>query len=169
MALLLIAGITLARRPAAEMLPQQTLMLQIAVEALDDTKSRPADGLTTGVYVGIALDPNTTNYHLRWSCLAATRSGAIPTADLASPPLTANRTMGALGSIAASRIARAFHFGGPSHTVCSEEGSAARAVELAVRALQAAEIDRAVVGEQEHRRDRYRGRAGFQRIDRMLQ
>ena len=32
--------------------------------------------------------------------------------------------MGALGSIAASRIARAFHFGGPSLTVCSEEASA---------------------------------------------
>jgi PfaB family protein len=54
--------------------------------------------------------------------------------------------MGALGSIAASRIARAFHFGGPSHTVCSEEASAARAVERAVRALQAGEIDRAVAG-----------------------
>ncbi|MFO0848167.1 MAG: beta-ketoacyl synthase N-terminal-like domain-containing protein [Gemmataceae bacterium] len=54
--------------------------------------------------------------------------------------------MGALGSIAASRIARAFHCGGPSFTVCSEESSAARAVELAVRALRAGELDRAVVG-----------------------
>ena len=54
--------------------------------------------------------------------------------------------MGSLGSIAASRIARAFHFGGPSHTVCSEEASAARAVELAVRALRAGEIDRALAG-----------------------
>jgi 3-hydroxymyristoyl/3-hydroxydecanoyl-(acyl carrier protein) dehydratase len=54
--------------------------------------------------------------------------------------------MGALGSIAASRIARAFQFGGPSFTACSEESSAGRAVELAVRALRAGEIDRAVVG-----------------------
>src|SRR5258707_7618785 len=54
--------------------------------------------------------------------------------------------MGARGSMAASRIARAFHFGGPSHTVCSEEGSAARALELGVRALQAHELDRALVG-----------------------
>ena len=66
--------------------------------------------------------------------------------DDASPPLTANRTMGALGSIAASRIARTFHFGGPSHTVCSEEGSAARAIELGVRALRAKDLDRALVG-----------------------
>jgi 3-hydroxymyristoyl/3-hydroxydecanoyl-(acyl carrier protein) dehydratase/malonyl CoA-acyl carrier protein transacylase len=54
--------------------------------------------------------------------------------------------MGALGSIAASRIARAFQFGGPSITACSEESSTGRAVELAVRALRNAEIDRAVVG-----------------------
>ncbi|QDU22136.1 beta-ketoacyl synthase N-terminal-like domain-containing protein [Urbifossiella limnaea] len=127
-------------------LPQQLLMLNVAAAALDDAvRGRfepPADGDPgTAVFVGLGLDPNTTNYHLRWAELA--RGGD---ADAASPPLTANRVMGALGSIAASRIARTFHFGGPSHTVCSEEASAARAVELAVRALQAGEIDRAVAG-----------------------
>src|SRR5205814_9913989 len=66
-------------------------------------------------------------------------------ADAASPPLTADRTMGALGSIAASRVARVFRFGGPSFTVCSEQTSAGRAVELAVRALRAGEVHRAVV------------------------
>ncbi|VTR99523.1 3-hydroxyacyl-acp dehydratase : Polyketide synthase family protein OS=Singulisphaera acidiphila (strain ATCC BAA-1392 / DSM 18658 / VKM B-2454 / MOB10) GN=Sinac_3637 PE=4 SV=1: ketoacyl-synt: Ketoacyl-synt_C: ketoacyl-synt: FabA: FabA [Gemmata massiliana] len=129
-----------------ETLPQQLLALQVAAAALDDqANGRPqplGDGdPTTGVFIGLGLDPNTTNFHLRWSAIAA---GANP--DDASPPLTANRTMGALGSIAASRIARAFHFGGPSHTVCSEEGSAARAIELGVRALQAHELDRALVG-----------------------
>jgi acyl transferase domain-containing protein/3-hydroxymyristoyl/3-hydroxydecanoyl-(acyl carrier protein) dehydratase len=54
--------------------------------------------------------------------------------------------MGALGSIAASRVARAFGFGGPSFTCCSEETSAGTAVLLAVRALRLGEIDRAVVG-----------------------
>ncbi|MFO0799091.1 MAG: beta-ketoacyl synthase N-terminal-like domain-containing protein [Gemmataceae bacterium] len=127
-------------------LPQQLLMLQVAAAALDDAvRGRfepPADGDPgTAVFVGLGLDPNTTNYHLRWAELA--RGGD---ADAASPPLTANRVMGALGSIAASRIARTFHFGGPSHTVCSEEASSARAVELAVRALRAGEIDRAVAG-----------------------
>ncbi|MBN9524517.1 type I polyketide synthase, partial [bacterium] len=112
-------------------LPQQLVMLQMAAAALDDAgRGRfepPADGdPNTAVFVGLGLDPNTTNYHLRWAELA--RGGD---ADRASQPLTANRVMGALGSIAASRIARTFHFGGPSHTVCSEEASAARAVELA--------------------------------------
>ncbi|MBY0459040.1 MAG: hypothetical protein K2V38_17020, partial [Gemmataceae bacterium] len=34
----------------------------------------------------------------------------------------------------------------PCHTVCSEEGSSARAIELGVRALRAGELDRALVG-----------------------
>ncbi|MDB5311413.1 MAG: 3-hydroxyacyl-[acyl-carrier-protein] dehydratase FabA [Gemmataceae bacterium] len=166
-----------------ETLPQQLLMLRVAAAALDDQRGRNADGQAaatggdpnTGVYIGLGLDPNTTNYHLRWSVLAQAqgigvrgegigaqesegmRTSKSPThtlpptpyplsPDLASPALNANRVMGALGSIAASRIARAFHFGGPSHPVCSEEASAARALELAVRALRAGEIDRAVVG-----------------------
>src|SRR5262249_17887333 len=109
--------------------------------------------------VGLGLDLNTTNFHLRWAAKAQA-SGTIP-ADLGhprahdwlplfldsiSPPLTADRTMGALGSIAASRIARAFQCAGPSFAVCSEESSAGRAIELAVRALRAGELDRAVVG-----------------------
>src|SRR5581483_10599824 len=179
-----------------ETLPQQLLMLQVAAAALDDCRASggrqppESDDPTTGVFVGLGLDPNTTNFHLRWAALAGSpepRSQALPgnggprgsasrpdqderqslspvrsqaepgnedncapsteysvlgtRYSDASPPLTANRVMGALGSIAASRIARAFHLGGPSHTVCSEEGSAARALERAVRALQAGEID----------------------------
>ena len=139
-----------------ETLPQQLLMLQVAAVALDDQATggrKPPEAKgegdpTTGVFIGLSLDPNTTNFHLRWSAIAAKQQGtdAPNSPEEVSPPLTANRTMGALGSIAASRIARTFHFGGPSHTVCSEEGSAARAIELGVRALQTHELDRALVG-----------------------
>lgn len=126
----------------AEMLPQQTLMLQVAAEALDDTRSHPADGLTTGVYVGVALDPNTTNYHLRW--LAGEIDPSLK--DQVHPALTANRTMGSLASIAASRVARFLGAGGPSFAVCDEDAGALRAVSLAVNALRNGEIDRALVG-----------------------
>ncbi len=174
-----------------EMLPQQLLMLQTAAAALDDAGAgRPVAGgdPRTGVFVGLGLDLNTTNFHLRWAAksLLSSRSQALlgnagrqaplrrprgdgsrgearkaelsdrhsqaelgneeVLLDAVGPPLTADRTMGALGSIAASRIARAFQFGGPSFTVCSEETSAGRALELAVRALRAGELDRAVVG-----------------------
>ena len=137
-----------------EALPQQLLVLKVAAAALEDAatgsnnrgQSTDEHHPGTGVLVGLGLDPNTTNFHLRWSALAQESvDGRSEVADRASPPLTANRTMGALGSIAASRVARVFHFGGPSHTVCSEEGSAARAVEQGVRALQSGELDRAVV------------------------
>jgi len=148
-------------RELEELLPQQLLMLTTAAAALDDSRTQPpgeTDDPRTGVFIGLALDLNTTNFHLRWSAkqLAAetlTPEGEAPpaewvqaVADGVGPPLTADRTMGALGSIAASRIARAFHFGGPSFTVCSEESSAARAVELAVRALRQRDLDRVVVG-----------------------
>ena len=158
-------------RELEEMLPQQLLMLKTAAAALDDCKGTAPDAADgdprTGVFIGLGLDLNTTNYHLRWSAkhkALTTRpprkreagTGEAPSfssaewpdvlADSVGPALNANRTMGALGSIAASRIARTFHFGGPSFTVCSEESSAARAVELAVRALRAGELDRAVCG-----------------------
>ena len=54
--------------------------------------------------------------------------------------------MGALGSIAASRIARAFHLGGPSFTVSGEETSGLHALAAAVRALQRGELDAALAG-----------------------
>ncbi len=128
-------------REMEDMLPQQLLMLHVAAEALDDSGAvadleRGSDlNLNTGVFIGLGLDLNTTNYHLRWA-----------TGDTDLPALTADRTMGALGSIAASRIARAFHFGGSSFTCCSEETSAGTAVALAMRALRRGELDRAVVG-----------------------
>ncbi len=127
-------------RELEDMLPQQLLMLTVAADALADAgPTRNADPLRTGVFVGLGLDLNTTNFHLRWAEL---ESGT----DATWKPLTADRTLGALGSIAASRIARAFHFGGPSFTCCSEESSSGTAVALAVRALRLGEIDRAVVG-----------------------
>ena len=123
-------------REMEEMLPQQLLMLHVAAEAMDDCAAAHSETLNTrtGVFIGLGLDLNTTNYHLRWA------------GDADLPALTADRTMGALGSIAASRIARAFHFGGPSFTCCSEETSSGTAITLAVRALRRGELDRAVVG-----------------------
>ena len=123
-------------REMEEMLPQQLLMLRVAAEAMDDAVAEDTEllNLRTGVFIGLGLDLNTTNYHMRWA------------GDADLPALTADRTMGALGSIAASRIARAFHFGGPGFTCCSEETSAGTAMALAVRALRRGELDRAVVG-----------------------
>jgi len=149
-------------REVEEALPQQMLMLQVAEQAIADADLRRVDRLRTGVYIGVELDLNTTNYHLRW----AVRSRAADWAeqlghaahgeefdrwvdelcDSLTPALNANRTIGGLGSIAASRIAREFGLGGPSYVISSEETSGLSALHAASRALQQGRIDCAVVG-----------------------
>lgn len=126
-----------------EMLPQQSLMLLVAAEAIDDCRSAPVDGISTGVFIGAQLDPNTTNYYLRW--LAQEIDPSL--ADAVHPALTANRTMGSLASIAASRVARFLGAGGPSFAVCDDEAGGLRSIALAVEALRNGEISRAIVGE----------------------
>ena len=125
----------------ADMLPQQLLMLQVAADAMDDAQLTDphSNRIDTGVFIGIGLDLNTTNFHFRWKLSDQLR-------DTAGPPLTANRTMGALGGIVASRIARAFHIGGPSFTISNEECSGLRALEVGIRALQRHELNISLVG-----------------------
>ena len=149
-------------REMEEMLPQQLIMLQTAAAAMADAGLDREDNLRTGVFIGIALDLNSTNFSFRWSLAEQAELWArelgrelapeelttwiAQLRDDAGPPLTANRTMGALGSVVASRIAREFRAGGPSFTLASEDGSGIRALETAVRLLQQGEIDRALVG-----------------------
>jgi 3-hydroxymyristoyl/3-hydroxydecanoyl-(acyl carrier protein) dehydratase/3-oxoacyl-(acyl-carrier-protein) synthase len=147
-------------RELQEMLPQQALMLQVAADALAGAAVAEERRQRTGVFIGLGIDLNTTNFHFRWSVMRQAREQAArrglgeaeaaayvqALADAAGPALTANRTMGALGSIVASRIAREFRLGGPCFTVCGEGASGMRALETAVRALQQGEIDQALVG-----------------------
>ena len=149
-------------REIEEMLPQQLLMLNSAAGALTDAGMTREDNLRSGVFIGIALDLNSTNFSFRWSLaeqatewgnklgntLTTDEAAAWTSSlrDAAGPPLTANRTMGALGSVVASRIAREFRVGGPSFTLSSEENSGIRALETATRLLQAGDIDSALVG-----------------------
>ena len=149
-------------REMAEMLPQQLLMLDVARSALIDARNPALDTQRTGVFIGLGLDQRTTDFHFRWQMKKraiewARAKGLEPDspatmqwiADLcngAGPALTADRTLGALGSIVASRVAREFHIGGPSHTICSEDTSGLRAVEVALRALQNGELDVALAG-----------------------
>lgn len=149
-------------RELEEMLPQQLLALQTSAAALADAGEWEKDRARAGVFLGLGLDLNTTNYHFRWWALEAGRAwrrshpGNLDEPgfsewlqqlrDAAHPGLNANRTMGALGSIAGSRIARAFQFAGSSFTICSEETSGGRALEMAVRALQRHDLDLALTG-----------------------
>ena len=150
-----------------EMLPQQQLMLKVATAALRDVSPSPparseAASDRTGVFIGIELDPNTTNFHLRWAVEQAAPRWAADLGlslseaelhdwinqlkELIGPPLSANRVMGNLGAIVASRLAREFNVGGPSFTISSDENSGLRALELAANELRRGELDEAIVG-----------------------
>ena len=147
-----------------ESLPQQLLMLKVAAGAIADAKLNLSDeaALRTGVFTGIGLDFNSTNFSYRWKIAAHAKTWAqqlglnlsdeelqawiITLRDAFGPPLTANRTVGALGGIVASRIAREFKIGGAGITISSEENSGLQALNAAVRLLQAETIDQAIVG-----------------------
>jgi len=149
-------------RELEEMLLQQSFLLQTAAEAIADAGGPPDSGLRSGVIVGLGLDPNTTNYHLRWWLasrapdwnreqgwgLSETELDAwvAEAADAIQPALTANRTMGSLGGLVASRVAREFRFGGPSFSVSSDEHSGLDALRIAADWLARGELDAAVVG-----------------------
>jgi acyl transferase domain-containing protein/3-hydroxymyristoyl/3-hydroxydecanoyl-(acyl carrier protein) dehydratase len=145
-----------------EMLPQQLLMLKSAAEAIADARWKRDGLLQTGVFIGLGLDLNTTNFHLRWSLLNQAREWnrelglnlspqelaewTRQLREAAGPPLTANRTIGGLGAMAASRIAREFHIGGPSFTISCDESFGLRALAIAADLLRRREIDQALVG-----------------------
>ena len=143
----------------ADCLPQQLLMLNVAADALDDIDNNEERRLRFGTYIGIGLDPNTCNFHYRWRIeklvreqwgkdLDATQQDQWiqELRDSFGPPLTANRTMGALGGIVASRVARALRIGGPSFTISNEECSGVQALKMGIDALRRGEIDHALVG-----------------------
>ncbi len=145
-----------------EMLPRQILMLKVAGEALGDAGLKGESLLFTGVFIGTGLDLCATNFSFRWGIQKAAARWAkelgldltdeelknwiASLRDSYGPPLTANRTMGALGSIVASRVAKEFRVGGPSFTLSSEDNSGLRALEVGIRSLQDGSINRAIVG-----------------------
>ncbi len=118
-----------------------------------------------GAFIGMDFDFEATDFHLRWNLhnlveewkkrngLGLNLDDEKETAlwleslrDAFRPPLTATRTLGALGGIIASRIAREFRFGGPSYVVSNEAASGLKALEVGVRSLQQNETDAVLVG-----------------------
>ncbi len=146
-----------------DILPQQLLMLKVAAAAMRDAglalrENRP----DMGAVIGIDFDFEAANFYLRWQLADmvdrwAEKLGWNPKnnekhtwlgslQDACSPPLTASRTLGALGGIVASRIAREFRFGSPSFVVSCEEASGLKALDIGIRALQQNEAQTFFVG-----------------------
>jgi len=155
------------RIPPAEIpdiLIQHLLMLKVARGALLDAglplhQERP----DMGGIIGIEFDYEATQFHLRWNLVnhivhwqrqlglealskKETENWLADLKTALGPPLTAARTLGALGGIIASRVAREFRFGGPSYVVSQDAASGTRALEIAVRSLQKNETRAMLVG-----------------------
>jgi len=146
-----------------DIIPQHLLILKTALNAMQDAgfplKQKQA---TMGAIIGIDFDYKATDYHLRWMLNEKViqwnkrhqlnLSGTDLEKWLAQlqaamgPPLTSNRTQGALAGIIASRVAKNFLFGGPSMVVSEEESSGMRALGIAMDALRQEDMDAVLVG-----------------------
>ena len=151
-----------------DMLPQHLLMLKVAAKAMEDAglfdrnnKNR-TDRPDMGVTIGMDFDMEATDYHFRWNLVnlinewkkkyslviddTRTNSWLESLKASYSPPLISSRTVGALGGIMASRIAKEFRLGGPGFIVSCEECSGLKALEIGVRSLQQNETNTFLVG-----------------------
>ena len=139
-------------REMEQMNPQQLLMLKVASDATDSLSGNLAQSGRgrRGVFIGQGLDGAVQNFSSRWSVSKEIKNlneGAWSSLrDSLSVPLNADRTMGNLGSIIASRISRELRWGGSSYTVAAEENSGLVALHSAFRAIGRGELDVALVG-----------------------
>ncbi len=146
-----------------QLLPQQLLMLKVAAAAMYNAGlplRQARDRM--GAIIGIGFDYEACNFDLRWALPKMVSDWQPPqqpkidahtldqwlqsAASDCGPPLTATRTLGALGGIVASRIAREFRLGGPSFVVSAEEASGLRALEIGAHLLQSRQLDAVLVG-----------------------
>ncbi len=146
-----------------DILPQQSLMLQVAAAAMRDAAlTLRQERREMGTVIGIDFDFEAADFCLRWHQYhlidrqvhelgwhpsdAEKKEWLASLKDACGPPLTATRTLGALGAITASRIAREFRLGGPSFVVSCDAASGLKALDIAVRALQQGEAESYLVG-----------------------
>ncbi len=146
-----------------DILPQHLLMLKVAAGAMTDANLELRDERPQmGVIIGLEFDFEATNFHQRWNLSNSVKtwkkrhqlklsekdeeSWLKSLREESGQPLSHTRTLGALGGIVASRIAREFRFGGPSFIVSCGEASGLRALETGVRFLQNGETNSMLVG-----------------------
>ncbi|MFO7751440.1 MAG: beta-ketoacyl synthase N-terminal-like domain-containing protein, partial [Desulfobacteraceae bacterium] len=131
-----------------EILPQHIIMLKAAKGALLDAgiTPRPDSGQPErtrfGAAIGIGFDHRATDFFLRWKTALVDET----LQESVAPGLNANRTLGALGGIAASRIAREFKLGGPCFTISADTASGIKAVEAGINSLRSGETDLFICG-----------------------
>ncbi|HVV69126.1 MAG TPA: beta-ketoacyl synthase N-terminal-like domain-containing protein [Gammaproteobacteria bacterium] len=135
-------------------LGQQLSILKVGLAAMQQVK-KPALGDKTGVYMGMGGDPEGAHYGIRWMLPGLFAKAGIEVSQewllkardsVCANPCHAANVLGAMTNIIASHLAVEFDFKGPCFAVSSEELSGISALQIAIDALQAKEIDMALVG-----------------------
>jgi acyl transferase domain-containing protein/3-hydroxymyristoyl/3-hydroxydecanoyl-(acyl carrier protein) dehydratase len=135
-------------------LAQQLLMLEAAREAAESV-ALPME--RTAVLVGMGCDPEIARYGARWRLphwAESWRHSGVPLApewlsaarDGMERPLDASRVVGTMPNMPANRINSQLNLGAFGYAVAAEELSGLVALDIAVRALRAEDVDAVVVG-----------------------
>ncbi|MDP2307584.1 MAG: beta-ketoacyl synthase N-terminal-like domain-containing protein [Pseudomonadota bacterium] len=143
-----LAGLRFPPKDLGLSLPQQTLLLRVALDAVAEAAvPLPREG--TGIYVGLGADVAVSGYGLRWRIGA--RTGATGAAldtlrDAVIPALRAENVVGTMPNIPANRLSVQLDAGGPGFTLSAEELSGVHALTAAMDALANGSVQVALVG-----------------------
>jgi 3-oxoacyl-(acyl-carrier-protein) synthase/3-hydroxymyristoyl/3-hydroxydecanoyl-(acyl carrier protein) dehydratase len=149
-----LSGLRFPPKDLQDALPQQLLLLKAAREAVAQVQSLPRE--RTGVFVGMEPDVEVCRYGLRWRQAQRLRDAGLQpethekwlddTCEEIIPTLRSAGVIGTMPNIPANRLNSQFDLGGGSFSVSAGEDSGMAGLSLAARALQAGELDAAVVG-----------------------
>jgi hypothetical protein len=147
------SGLRFPPRDLEKALPQQTLLLAAAREAVALAGPLPRE--RTAVLAGMECDAEVARFGARWRAAQWARQlgrgeptgGWLQQArESLSRALDAPGVVGTMPNIVANRVNSQLDLAGPSLTVSAEEISGLVALDIAARALREGEIDAALVG-----------------------
>lgn len=138
-------GLVFPPRDLERALAQQTAILGVAGEAISQVHLPYPE--RTAVLIGLQCDSEATRPVLRLAIADLLPQDADSDSHQAAmdEPMDAPRVVGCMPNIPANRISRQFSLRGPSFSIGAEQLSGVRALEIAIHALQAGEIDAAIV------------------------
>ncbi|MES2643266.1 MAG: beta-ketoacyl synthase N-terminal-like domain-containing protein [Myxococcota bacterium] len=143
-----LAGLRFPPKDLGLSLPQQTLLLRVALDAVAEAEV-PLPRESTGIYVGMGADVAVSGYGLRWRIGARTgATGAVLESlrDAVIPALRAENVVGTMPNIPANRLNVQLDAGGPGFTLSAEELSGVHALGAAMDALASGSLQVALVG-----------------------
>jgi acyl transferase domain-containing protein/3-hydroxymyristoyl/3-hydroxydecanoyl-(acyl carrier protein) dehydratase len=139
-------------RDLEETLPQQLMVLKAAGEAV--LQAGDLTGLRIGVFTGIEVDPEVARFGIRVRLEELLRERGLPASagwiertreDIVKPLAGPASVLACMPNMPANRQNSQFGFEGPGFTVGAGRDSGKTALQLAMRAIDAGEIDAALV------------------------